>query len=284
MTGRFSQLLRLRLSASVALTALAGYLLYPRHEGAAGALYLFAGVLLLVAGSSACNQVQERHVDALMERTRNRPLPTGRLTPAFALAISLLLLIAGLLLIYRLAPTPAALLGLASVLCYNGVYTPLKKRTCFALIPGALCGAAPPMIGWLAAGGQAGDHRIVLLAGLFFLWQMPHFWLLSLRHGNDLKRAGLPALHDRIGRRRTGRIVLLWVAALAVASGLGLLLDLLSHPLLKPLSALALLWLLTTAAGTFLKEERMERLGPRLNVYMAVLLTCLLLDGILVGA
>lgn len=203
-------LVRLRLSAAVAATAAAGALL----AGGSGEIVALAagGVFLLAGGASALNQVQERRLDARMIRTRQRPLPAGRLRPGRALALSLLLLAGGLALL--IAPPATALLGGAAVLLYNGLYTFFKPRTLFALLPGALAGALPPLIGWTAAGGSPGDPRILLPAACLFLWQIPHFWLFASRWREDLRQAGLP-LPEGLGSRRAERILAAWLLALA---------------------------------------------------------------------
>ena len=88
----------------------------------------------------------------------------------------------------------AALLGLITVVWYNGIYTPLKRVTAFAAIPGGVVGAIPPVIGWVSGGGDPTDARIIVVAFFFFVWQVPHFWLLLMRIGGDYERAGLPSL------------------------------------------------------------------------------------------
>lgn len=219
MTGRardLTQLTRLPLSAAVSLSALAGHCLHP--AAGKGAFAATLGVLLLAAGSTALNQLQERRTDALMERTRNRPLPAGRMRPATALFLAVALTLAGAGALSLTGSAAATALGAFSVLWYNGVYTPLKKRTPFALLPGALCGALPPTIGWTAAGGSAGDPRIVLLATLFFLWQIPHFWRLALRWRDDYRRAGVPIVCDLFSERQNRRILAAWIGSLAAGA------------------------------------------------------------------
>ncbi|WP_432822592.1 UbiA family prenyltransferase [Trichloromonas sp.] len=210
-------LLRLPMSAMVAVSALAGYLAFPGHPVSLQAALLTTAILLLAAGCSALNQVQERAEDALMERTRRRPLPAGRLEPGSALAIAGALIAAALLLLGRLEH-PIAGWGVGALLLYNGLYTGLKKRTPFALLFGALCGALPPLMGWCAAGGDPTDHRIIGLAALFLLWQVPHTWALSARHPGDSAGGPFASLFKSLSAARLNRLNQAWLLGLAIAT------------------------------------------------------------------
>jgi heme o synthase len=189
-----------------------------------GRIFLpLAGLFILACGSGALNQFQERALDARMPRTRRRPLPAGEIRPQEALLFAVGLMPPGLFLLLRGGGTVAAILGLAAVLWYNGVYTCLKKKTALALFPGALIGAIPPAIGWVSAGGDLADPRLLALCGFLFLWQVPHFGLLVLAHGAEYAEAGLPVLSDLLSRRKLARIVLIWIL---IAAAAGLLLPL----------------------------------------------------------
>ena len=107
-----------------------------------------------------------------------------------------------------------ALLGAAALAWYLGVYTPLKRRTPFALAVGALCGALPPLIGWCLAGGNPTDYRVMLLSGLLYLWQVPHFWFLQRRHGDDYRRAGIPLVATSAKGADLAAFSRLWIFAL----------------------------------------------------------------------
>jgi protoheme IX farnesyltransferase len=264
-----------------ALSALAGYALHPSpHEPGTAAL-LLAGVCLLAAGCSALNQVQERDVDARMERTRRRPVACGRLTVRAGLALALTLTAGGLLLLAT-AGAIVFVLGAFALLWYNGVYTPLKRRTPFAVLPGALCGALPPLIGWAAAGGDPADFRIVLFAGLIFLWQIPHFWFFALKHREDFQRAGLPTVFARFTPRQVHRLALIWVLSLACATLLLPAFGLLQHPAARLLGWTAAAGL-AGGAGLMLLTGRAEppRGEPfgRLNLALLLILSSLLVEG-----
>ncbi len=272
------QLTRPRLSALVAASALAGCLSGPRPPGAAGLAALTFGVLLLAAGCSALNQFQERSTDALMRRTCNRPLPSGRLSPGTGLLAALLMLATGLGALAAAQGTAVALLGLFAACWYNGVYTNLKKHSRFAVLPGALCGVIPPLMGWVAAGGDPADHRIVVFSGLLFLWQIPHFWLFTLRHREDFCRAGLPTVFDAFSGVQVLRIALAWSLALATGAWLLLSLGILYSPASRLLAAAIILWL-TLRTLTGLRRKAPEQMFGTLNLFMALLIGSLLVNA-----
>lgn len=192
------------------LAGVAGFSKVAALIGVAGVAIAAAGVFLLSAGASALNQYTERKSDALMERTAGRPLPSGRMAPPAALAAAALLLAAGSLLL-GLCGTVPLLLGANSIILYNLIYTGLKKKTTLAIIPGALVGAVPPLIGYTAAGGAMTDKAIILFALFMFLWQMPHFWLLLLRYGEEYEKAGIKTFHRVLSDSTIVRLVMAWI-------------------------------------------------------------------------
>lgn len=212
MIDRLSPLFRLRLALMNGIAALAGYCLMPAPRGIETMLIAFGGVSLLAMGGTALNQVLERDIDSLMNRTRMRPLPKGELTSAAATTIGCGVVLAGAAVLSLSGDPLSVLLGLAALAWYLAVYTPLKRRTPLSLPLGALCGAVPPVIGWCLAGGDPTDFRIITLAGLFFIWQVPHFWLLQKRHVEDYRRAGIPLFAIRPGHFG------LWLVALITAA------------------------------------------------------------------
>ena len=211
-------LFRLKLSLLNGISALAGYLLFPSHGEIPLALAAFVGVSLLAAGGSALNQVLEHDLDALMLRTRMRPVPQQVLTRRGASAAGAAALLLGAMLLGFIGSTVTALLGAMALVWYLAVYTPLKTRTTLALPLGALCGAFPPLIGWSLAGGHPGDYRIITLAGLLFLWQVPHFWLFQRRHANDYRRAGIPLFRTDGAIAGNSPFFWLWIVALCAAA------------------------------------------------------------------
>jgi protoheme IX farnesyltransferase len=272
------------MSAMVAVSALAGYLVHPAVPDPAEAALVTTAVFLLAAGCSAFNQVQERAEDAQMERTRRRPLPAGRLTVASALVVATALSGFALILLARLK-FPVAGWGLATVLLYNGLYTGLKKRTPFALLAGALCGALPPLIGWSAAGGNPTDHRIVGLAALFLLWQIPHTWALCVRHSEDRNSAPFPSLFRYFDAARMARLQRIWLLALAVATLHLPAFGSLRSPLVQMLALTLSAGLLLCGAGRFgsaAPPSSRRRSEPRrLTLFMAALLGLVMLDRLM---
>jgi protoheme IX farnesyltransferase len=208
-----------RLNILVVATSAAGYYL-----GASGPLDLLAmaqavaGTALVAGGSAALNQVSERDVDALMRRTRTRPLPDGRLTSADASRFGFALVAAGLALLASRANFVAALLALATVVIYLVVYTPMKRRSPMATLNGAVPGALPPLIGWAAAEGRVSVGGAALFA-IVFLWQIPHFMAIAWLYRDDYGRAGFPmlAVIEPDGRR-AGRQAVIYAAALLPVS------------------------------------------------------------------
>lgn len=204
-----AELTKWKLSLAVAFSAVTGYLVFAGDAG--GSLVVVAtGVFLLSSGAAALNQYTERKSDALMARTAGRPLPSGRMTPGTAAAVAIIMLVAGSLVLWFSGLVPL-ILGLANVLLYNLVYTGLKKVTAFAIIPGALVGAVPPLIGYTAAGGGVTDTVIILFALFMFLWQMPHFWLLLVRYGSEYEKAGIRTIYGSMSTGQINRLVLLWI-------------------------------------------------------------------------
>ena len=213
---------KVSISLPIAASAFTGYILFSQHLTLA-LLLPVTGVFLMASGASALNQVQERMADGLMERTRFRPLPAGILTKMQGLLISIAFILAGSLLLYLGSRLVSLLLGLFTLAWYNGLYTPLKKKTAFAIFPGALVGAIPPMIGWTAAGGYLFDRSLLTLSFFFFLAQVPHFWIILLRSGSDYEKAGFPVLSKVLSQRQIERLTFTWVLITAIGSLLLLL-------------------------------------------------------------
>ena len=156
-------------------------------------LFMVAGTGLVAGGASAFNQVLERVPDSLMQRTRLRPLPDGRLAPRDAWVFGLILTTVGLALLAIGANVLSALVALATVASYALVYTPLKRHSSFSTVIGAIPGALPPVIGWAAALDELSQGAWVLF-GIVFLWQLPHFLAIAWIYRDDYARAGFPML------------------------------------------------------------------------------------------
>ena len=190
----YFELVKPRITLMVMLTTMVGFVMGSTgHVRTAGVLAVLLGTGLVAAGASALNMLMERRTDALMLRTRNRPLPAARLRPADALAWGFLLTGAGVLVLGWLSGTLAAGVALVTWLSYLLFYTPLKTRTSLSTVVGALPGALPPVIGWAAARGSLDPGAFVLFA-ILFLWQIPHFLAIAWIYREDYARGGLPML------------------------------------------------------------------------------------------
>ena len=182
-----------------------------------------AGTVLLSGGAAALNQLIEREADGRMRRTRNRPLPSGRLDERDALIFGGILIVSGTLYLVFWTNALAAFLGVATLALYLFVYTPLKTKTPLCTTIGAIPGAMPPLIGWAAATGHLDLHAWVLF-GILFAWQFPHFLSISWMYREDYRRAGFVMLSsvDPDGRRTGGRIlaftVLLFILSVVPAT------------------------------------------------------------------
>jgi protoheme IX farnesyltransferase len=213
------ELTKPRITLLVTLTTAAGFALASeRPLDLPRLVATLVGTALVAAGSAAFNQYVERDTDRLMRRTATRPLPAGRMAAGQAAVFGLLLAVPGLLLLaLRVNPLTAAI-GLATLVAYVGVYTPMKRQSSLATLVGAIPGAAPPVMGWTGAAGEIGLGGWLLFA-ILFLWQLPHFLAIAWLYRDDYRRAGMPLLtvNDPDGRA-TGRQAVLYALALVPVS------------------------------------------------------------------
>lgn len=186
------QLTKVGLSLSVVFSSIAGYLLAVDVVNYNTLFLLSIGGFFMVGASNAFNQVIEKDTDALMKRTMNRPLPTGRMSVSLALTIAVVLTVAGIAILYSIN-AKSALFGAVSIFLYTCAYTPLKSVTPLAVFVGAFPGAIPFMLGWVAATGQFGVEAGFLFMIQFF-WQFPHFWAIGWLQFDEYKKAGFNML------------------------------------------------------------------------------------------
>jgi protoheme IX farnesyltransferase len=210
-----AELGKIRITSAVTLSTLLGYLLFKR-EFDTGVIIPSIGIFLLAMASAALNHYQEREIDKKMNRTKDRPIPSGRISARMALLYSLFLAITGTLMLYLDSGFLAMQLGLLALLWYNAIYTPLKRITPFAVVPGSFIGAIPPMVGWVAAGGEITDPTILIVSLFFFIWQIPHFWLLLMKYGNDYHQAGFPSLTNIYTIDQLKKITFVWTITTAI--------------------------------------------------------------------
>ncbi len=204
------------ISISVAFTTAAGYVLSSGKIDSA-VIPTALGVYLLAMSASIINQIIELKADSLMPRTMTRPLVNLSITVKTALLLSIILGVVGMAILYICCGTIPAILGLFTHIWYNAVYTPLKYRTAFAAFPGGVSGAIPPLIGWISGGGAIMHHTAIALATFLFIGQIPHFWLIILKYGEEYKKAGIKTITERLTIPQIKRLVLVWVITTAIA-------------------------------------------------------------------
>jgi len=204
------ELSKVRITVAVAVTTIAGYILAARNYNL-GFLLPTVGIFLLACGSSVINHLQERKTDAVMARTRNRPVPANRISLSAAIVIAFVETLAGSLILYFYASPEALVLGIIAMVWYNGIYTNLKRITPHAVIPGSVIGSIPPLVGWVSAGGTLFSAQAGILALFFFTWQVPHFYLLALKYGPEYQEAGLPSITSRWTTKKAVRHIYMWV-------------------------------------------------------------------------
>jgi protoheme IX farnesyltransferase len=275
--GDLARLFKWPISALSAASAASGYLAWAR-EFRVGVWPVCGAVLLLAFAGSAFNQAVEHRRDALMERTRQRPIPSGKLAPRTAVLIAALVGTLGTVWLYWSGGTKATLCGVAAVLWYTAVYTPLKRVTAFAVLPGALIGAASPAIGWLAAGGPLGDGRVLGLCFFWFMWQVPHFSLLLAARSGEYAAAGFPTL--ALSDSALARTTFVWIAAAAVSALLIPVFGISGSPWVGPSLALAGA-ALCVLAWTSLGRRAFAQTFRAINLYALVVLTVVVVDSLL---
>jgi protoheme IX farnesyltransferase len=277
------ELTKFRIALFAAFSTSAGFIL--AKQGLSGEMMTaVSGVFFLACGCSALNQYQERQRDRLMERTRERPIPSQRLDPATALKIAFFLLFLGAFTLLKGSNGIAFGLGVLALFWYNGLYTFLKRKTAFAVIPGALVGVIPPLLGWVHGGGRFFDPQILAVAFFFFIWQIPHFWLLLLNFGRDYEKAGFPSLTRIFTAAQLKRITFTWVFATAVACLMIPLFGLVNFYAVQVSLLIAGIWLVWKAfmlLRSHHSEFSLRLTFNSINAYVLLVMFLLTLDHLL---
>lgn len=274
------QLLRIGVSLAVTFSAATGYLVASRTIE--NELFLtLIGVLLLSGGASALNQYQEKNTDALMSRTMGRPIPSGKITPLLALITAIFFCFSGLLILLIYAGFIPALLGMFNLIWYNGLYTYLKKKTAFAVVPGSLTGVTPILIGWSAAGGNLLHPVIIFISFFIYMWQIPHFWLLLIRYNDDYKKAGLGSLSKSFSVNQSKRIVFAWIIGTAVTSLLLPYFGIIQSAFLIITLIIATIWVSVSFYQIIFEKSDVMNLKKafiKLNAFMIIVMLILILE------
>lgn len=276
---------KFRITSFVALSSSVGYILNRGAIEFEMILPIF-GTFLLAAGSSAINHFQDRKFDALMERTKSRPIPSNRIDPISALMIGVNFILLGSVILFMSSNSTALYLGWLAVIWYNGIYTPMKRKYAMAVVPGALIGAIPPIIGWVASGGQVFDMKILMVAFFFFIWQIPHFWLLVLIHGNDYEKAGFPTISKIYSSLQVSRITFVWIAALVASCFLIPLFNVATKPATFIVLFLLGIWLLFSTKNilsSYLEKIIFRKAFIKINLYVLAVIIIISLDKLFIN-
>jgi heme o synthase len=275
-----TELGKVRISLPISLSALTGYILYSGLLDSRG-WYLALGVFLMSCGSSVLNHWQEWKTDALMPRTKNRPIPSGKISPLNALFIFLVFVVSGTVVLFFSNYPIAILISWITLFFYNAVYTPLKKITAFAVIPGSFVGALPPLIGWTAAGGAITSETILIVSLFFFIGQIPHFWLLLLLFGEQYKLANMPCLNQIFNEMQLKRITYVWILT-TVASALLVALFVLKSNILLFILIFYLFYLLfSLSISIFVRNElNVKQAFYKLNFLYLFMMIFLIADNL----
>lgn len=210
------QVTKFGLSVSVVFSAIAGYLLAAERIDLATLTSLALGGYFMVGASNVFNQIIEKDTDKLMKRTRNRPLPAGRMTVTAAMVLGVFLTLFGIAILYSINPR-TAMFGAISIVIYTSVYTPLKPITPLVVFVGAFPGAIPFMLGWVAATGKFGIEPGMLFM-LQFFWQFPHFWAIGWLLDDEYKKAGFNMLPTGEKNRKATTQILLYTVWMIIVS------------------------------------------------------------------
>jgi protoheme IX farnesyltransferase len=278
----FYELAKPNLSALVVVTSVLGF--YLASSTTAGTewlrlIYLVAGTALTAAGACASNMVIEREHDAIMRRTRSRPIPSGRVRTAEAIVFAILMFLLGFAYLAIFCGWLPALLSLLSAVIYAALYTPMKRRGPIAVWIGAITGALPPVMGWATVTGEIGLGGAILF-GILFAWQFPHFLALGFMYREDYRRAGFRFVSD--DSERVGRQVALGCAVLLVLTLLPIPIGLLGS--IYGAGALIAGGLFLWAGIRFARSASMSRARAAFFAsitYLPVLLASMVLDRLL---
>jgi len=271
---------KVRISLPIALSSLVGYTMMT--GGLSGEVWmLMTGVFFMSCSSAAINHIQEYKTDALMPRTKNRPIPSGKISVKGAIWVAISFFVYGALILLVSFPPIVFFTSLLTLLSYNAIYTPLKKVTAFAVVPGSLVGALPPYIGWFAGGGTLFDERIILVSLFFFIGQIPHFWLLLLMFGKEYTLAGYPSLNSVFNDNQIKRLSYTWILATIATAFIVSLKVLQGSNVLFFLLLYIFYLLFSLTAGIMIKKDIPVRASfLKLNFLYLIMMILLIVDSI----
>jgi heme o synthase len=278
----YLELSKLKIMIPVCLTGFTGYFAFNPHFSPT-IFITTLGILLMAISASVLNQKQEVEIDRKMDRTRHRPLPSQRINLKNAFIFFTICLVSGILLIYFEGNIKAVIIGLVTILWYNGIYTYSKRISAFAVVPGAITGALPPLIGWVAAGGGLWEKPIIFIEFLIFIGQVPHFWLLILKYGEEYKAAGIPNLTDIFNRTQINRLTFSWVISSLFAALFLCYFEIIQNPLIigiMVIASLGILWQFFDLLKTQ-TDKKPKSYSILLDSYFLLVLLLLISDKII---
>ena len=279
----YLQLSKLTIMLPVSLTGFTGYFIFNPHLSLK-LIFVSFGILLMGISASSLNQIQEITLDSKMERTLNRPIPDGRIKINNAIIFTICTLFAGTYIIYSSGNLLAALIGLFTGLWYNVIYTYLKRITAFAVFPGAITGALPPLIGWIAAGGGILDKPVIFIEFLFFTGQIPHFWLLIVRYGEEYNKAGIPALTNVLSKDQINRLTFTWVLTSVIAAMFLCYFEIIRSGLVIGIllaASVFLIWKFSALVKSGADNKNYKKYSILLDIYFLLVLILLIFDRII---
>ena len=271
---------KVRISLPIALSALVGFTMKTGSFGS-DVWMLMSGVLLMSCSSGAINHIQESKTDALMPRTKNRPIPSGKISEKGAIWVAFLFFAFGGTILFASFPPIVFITSFLTLLSYNIIYTPLKKLTAFAVVPGSLVGALPPYIGWFAGGGAFIDEQIIWVALFFFIGQIPHFWLLLLMFGKEYTLAGYPSLNSVFNDNQIKRLSYTWILA-TIATAFVVALTVLQGTITMLILLVYIFYLLfSLTSGIMVKKDIPVRASfLKLNFMYLLMMIVLIVDSL----
>lgn len=276
------------IALATVVSALPGYFLYLRSDAGwnpSVLVSLLTGLFLLSFAAGSLNNLQDASLDGSALRTKNRPLPAGRIGRGGGLVWTLFLLVAGILILITGTNKETTLFGIVALVLYNGIYTPLKRISVWAIFPGTLTGAMAPLMGHAAVNGSW-DLTIFWIVGFYIMWQIPHVFLILLRHGRSHSGPQIPTMLDHLSQEALARIACIWILFLDVyVLMVPLFLDTIEPYLFFSL-LLAAAWMTRPALALFRpsfftgeQRKNLNRIFFRVNLFSLVVGACLLLPG-----
>ncbi len=278
--GIIAELSKVKITVAVSFTTFTGYVL-AKHVIDPGFISATVGIFLLACGSSVINHIQEHRTDIKMNRTKHRPIPAKKISVSGAWLTALIEIVAGSYLLYSGSNVAGLVLGWLALFWYNGIYTLLKKYTAHAVIPGSLIGSIPPLVGWVTAGKDILTLQALGLAIFFFIWQIPHFYILMYKHSEDYREAGFPEIGSRLSEKAFKKLIFILICLMVISSFIFPLFGLTESIITFigfVMIALFILWSFTMMIFSRRQKLNTHRYFNYINYYVLLIVCFLVLD------